>query len=545
MADRPTEDAALPVLGHTLRRPRRIAALLAAVLLVIAAVVLFTDLGGPSLHGDEAIYAAVALHSAEVGAWFPLETWYGTPFTVKPPLKILGEAVLFRTLGPSEWTARVLDATAGLLTVALVYLVGARLTGPWTGLLAGLVLLAAHGWVLEHGARAGVCDAGVTLLGLVALLGWMRMRWKREGRARAPLVTVVAVVAAGLVKTAHGLLFAAVIVVLAIVVRRRGERLRQVLPAALVVLAAAAAAELALLLVMQALTGGLAVPSLLHETVQRAVTGVDPHHLHGALFYPRVLWRDFGAWLLLVPFAFPRLGLSTPDLAVPHLAAWTGVLAIIATLSVSKLPWYLYLFYPALALLVAVGAGTLVRMIRSDRLRSALAVGVGAAVLASVATTWLEIRSPGPRLTSHIVAAALEARPAVAVRVRATALDSHLAVWDWWYVQRISRWAERAGSGKHGQAGREVVLTSSPALLLADERAGWHPVAWIPAHDASGQGLWALANFVLELPGVPEPRPIDLSSLILADGFEAGAVAGWAPANAAAPGPVAAREAAP
>ncbi len=502
-------------------------AVLLILLLAIGTVVLFTNLGGASLHGDEAIYAAVAQQCSECGACFPLRTWYGSNYLNKPPLMILGQAALFRVFGSSEWVARALAATAGLLTLAVVFLAGRRLGGSAVGILSGLVLLGARGWVLVHGARNGVMDAPVALLGLVALLAWTQARSARVGRPGVPPVAVAAVVTASLVKTAHGLLFATLLCGLAMLVRRRGERIREVLPSALAVLAAAAATEAILLFTLQLLSGGQALPAFLRQTVQRFATGLDSGHLHGPFFYAGVIWRDFGPWLLFAPFAFVGAQRRGTSFATAHLAAWCALLASIASLSVSKLPWYLYPIYPPLALVIAVGAWSLVRMTTLRVVRAGLGLGLAAASAVGLSAIWRQVREPGFRLVSDSVVRALEADPIVTLQVPPPRIEAGMRVWNRWYLQRARRLAEQGRMRQTAEGAREVALTNSPFAHLGAHGGPWRVVAWIPPDHEHGPGVWVLATFPFRVPGAPRPPAVDPGEVLYTDGFESSTTSCW------------------
>jgi hypothetical protein len=141
-------------------------------------------------------------------------------------------------------------------------------------------------------------------------------------------------------------------------------------------------------------TGGRLGKVLYAELVTRNIAGVDPSHLHGPLFYPSVLGADFGLWLLALVPALAVLAGWRPALQAPSPAAadspagataasqgdrralafvalWAALLLGIPALSASKLPWYIYPAYPALALLCARGTVELIRRAGRRRLVAA------------------------------------------------------------------------------------------------------------------------------------------------------------------------------
>jgi 4-amino-4-deoxy-L-arabinose transferase-like glycosyltransferase len=94
----------------------------------------------------------------------------------------------------------------------------------------------------------------------------------------------------------------------------------------------------------------------------RIVKPFHSTHRHGPGFYLGTLTADFGLWLLgLVPAAASlgqarRTGDARRARCLGFLFLWTAVVLAAFSVSVSKLQWYVYPLYPALALLVAHGA---------------------------------------------------------------------------------------------------------------------------------------------------------------------------------------------
>ena len=95
----------------------------------------------------------------------------GQPFLAKPPLSFWLVALSFRTLGLSEFSARLPSFLMGLVVVALTYLLGSNLRGPIFGLGCALVLATTalfyifSGWVVTDPALSAT-----TTLSLVSFL---------------------------------------------------------------------------------------------------------------------------------------------------------------------------------------------------------------------------------------------------------------------------------------------------------------------------------------------------------------------------------------
>src|SRR5258708_28649769 len=112
---------------------------------LIAAALLaawFSGIGVRRLqHPDEGRYAEIAREMAVSGDWITPRL-NGLKYFEKPPLQYWATAAAFSAFGTHEWTARLVPALAGLLTVLIVGMTAARLDGPATGAYTALVLAA-------------------------------------------------------------------------------------------------------------------------------------------------------------------------------------------------------------------------------------------------------------------------------------------------------------------------------------------------------------------------------------------------------------------
>jgi 4-amino-4-deoxy-L-arabinose transferase-like glycosyltransferase len=405
-------------------RPRRRLVPLAAALLVVAVagVLLFHRLGAGSLGGDEAIHAQVARNAATSGRWLPLRL-YGGLYLSKPPLKLLAEAAVFRLWGVSTFTGRVLDAAAGVATLLAIFVLGRRFLPIWAAILAALLPLTAREWVFNHNVRDGTQDAALGLLLTLSLLLYFGyVEDGRRRRARLAASTLMAGLAM-LVKGPVGLLLLPVLLGYELSLRWLRHEETPARPAdALRHTALAVVPPLAYFAYLAVVAGRGLLEHLHHEVLLRATEGVDPGHLQGPFFYARLLGGDFGWWLLLLlPVLVVALGRSRRVLrdggegaararrrAFVFAAWWAGVLLVAFSLPVSKLPWYVFPAYPALALLIAGGAAEVARRLPRP-LSWAGAGALALALAAGLAVTWEITERPVPLAPAHRLAQAIEA----------------------------------------------------------------------------------------------------------------------------------------
>lgn len=183
----------------TARRHGRIV----AVLVALVAIVWFANLDARRLiRPDEGRYAEIAREMAATGDWITPRL-NGIKYFEKPPLQYWITAGAYRAFGVDEWTARLWPATAGALTVLLVWRTGRRVFGRVAGDRAGLVA-AGMLWMAAN-AHLNTLDMGFTfwlIAGVAAFLGAQRDdatdRERRRGMALAWAACAGAVMSKGL-----------------------------------------------------------------------------------------------------------------------------------------------------------------------------------------------------------------------------------------------------------------------------------------------------------------------------------------------------------
>ncbi|MFL6289901.1 MAG: ArnT family glycosyltransferase [Thermoanaerobaculia bacterium] len=339
--------------------PRR--RLATAVLLAIVAVAaLSIRLSHPPLHTDEITYMSGVLESMVQGTVFPVYG-NGALFFNKPPLALWMMRLSFEALGPSPFAARLPSVLAAAATAAVLYLFGAAAFGEGVGILAALAFLLAPGPLVLHGLRSATPDALEILLvtsAIVALEAWRRRRrpWMLAG-----LVALVG--ATAWVKSPFAL---AVFVVYLLATELPARRAGRGTPRLLVTLALAAGVWTAAWFLW---LGVLSADSSPRQVVKTLLVQQYAKRIEGQVgktagpgYYLRTTARDFGP-LLLLPIAAGALAFRrgwrpsrqhAADMAC--LAVWALAAPVLATASAGKLPWYAYLSYPGIALLVAVSA---------------------------------------------------------------------------------------------------------------------------------------------------------------------------------------------
>ena len=365
-------------------RTRRPAACAWVVVLLLAAALRLLALGElpPGLHPDEAANAADALRAPLALAYDHEGGWVEGPYVwLAWPVLAAAE----RAGWSLEAALRLPAALAGLALIPAGVLLAARLAsgpaaGSSAGLLAGL-LLASAPWAVHH-ARLGLRAALVAPLCAWGLL--LVTRADDQGRDRPALVGGLLLALAALTYPPARLVLPLLLLAWAVVARRAGRSSR---PALL----AAGPALLALVLLLPwtlGAHGGARLRDVLavgqgSGPLADAWSALRGWALH---FGPRFLWsgassRGFApeGVGLLPRVSAPLLGLGLIALLLrrdpwrPRLLLWLALAPLAAALTRdTPNPLRAAPLLPALAVLLALGAGALLAATPAGRWRRAL-----------------------------------------------------------------------------------------------------------------------------------------------------------------------------
>jgi len=313
-----------------------------------AAVVTLPGLGNGTLwDNSETIYGEVAREVLLTHDWVVMHV-NGAPWFVQPPLYFWIAALCAKAFGVTAFALRL---PAALATIAMGEAVGyatARVAGTRAGIVAAVVLSTSLMQAIV--GRLAIMDALLDLCVLLAILCWFRGAY-----LWGTLALALGTLAKGPV--------APVIVILVIGVwlvweRRSGAAIVLPSPAKL------AAAVLLFVLVaapwfgLEALRAGpQALAELLGHYTFGRFTGVIENQPGPWWYYVPVLVLGFFPWIAFVPLAAGavidearmRAG-SLERLAL----TWTVVPLIFFSLAQTKLPNYIALILPALAIIVAL-----------------------------------------------------------------------------------------------------------------------------------------------------------------------------------------------
>jgi 4-amino-4-deoxy-L-arabinose transferase-like glycosyltransferase len=359
-----------------------------AVVLLAAAVLLLAGLGRLDADAPDeprALEIAEELRSGEHGAsgWVVLHL-NGEPYSQKPPL-YYWLAALAGTPGGrvTEWAARLPSALAGVGTIALTLLLGARMLGGGAGVLGAAILLTS--WEFAYLARRVQFDVLLTFFELAALASFWWLD-RGIGNARRHQLTLHAALGlAVLTKGPVGFLIPALAIAAFLLWERRPRDLRRVFPLWGLLLSLGPGL-LWLLAASQLGPAGWAGDAVGENVIGRYFAGTSK--VRPFWYY---LWNfplHFLPWTLAWPVVWlvARRTVFAPAADAAAARAWRFLLAAVATslvffsISAGKRSLYLLPAYPATALLCA---DALLRWL-AGRARLPRAFGLGAGLALGV-----------------------------------------------------------------------------------------------------------------------------------------------------------------
>jgi hypothetical protein len=214
------------------------------------------------------------------------------------------------------------------------------------------------------------------------------------------------------------------------------------------------------------------------------------------------------------------------------LFAWSAFVVAGFSLSVSKLPWYVYPSYPAVSLLVAVGALHIVRKLRWRLPKAALILVLLLGGATHLAGAWRAVKADTDVIDSHRLARRLAALEGAHLVVDETSIRplGRLREWNRYYLRSVPgvTWLDRKiGRFKADPDSCIFLVCSNPSAHPPSDGFAWRPIMRIRTHDPFAAPLWVLGTCDLDVPGTVGADEVLWDGLITADGFEGGGLRGW------------------
>ena len=315
--------------------------------LFLAALVIYTiDLGGVALRDwDEGYYAQVAkeIYLNGLDRWLHPTIW-GQAELTKPPLAPGLMALSYTLFGIHEWTTRLPGALLSAASIPLLYQVGREIFPLHLTAILGSAVYFTLLPVVRHG-RLAMLDGTAVFFFLILLVGVLRSR--RDQRWSLGLALGLA--GMGLTKGLLAvLLLAIVLVFVAVDTPRLFCAPSWWLGVGLGIL------PVLLWYSLQGLHWGWSALgfSLGDQGVDRVWTTVERNG-GPPWFYLLELLKYAWPWLIFLPWGIRQLWQDRDLSRSKLLLIWSGGYLGAISLMGTKLPWYIFPLYPALALIIA------------------------------------------------------------------------------------------------------------------------------------------------------------------------------------------------
>jgi len=311
-------------------------------ILVLSYIFFFHNLGNYSLkEPDEGRYAEIPREMVETGDYVVPHLDYVRYFE-KPPLLYWATALSFKIFGVSEWSARLPNALAALLTVLILYLAVTRWFTPEAALLSAVILISSFGFFTM--ARILTIDMLLSCTLFLSLIFFYE--FYRQKKAGAMYLFYACLAMATLAKGPVAPLLMAVSLLIFLTLERRVSFPK-------VLLSGKGLLLYAILVLPWFIAVALREKEFLwfffvDQNFLRFLT--QKHHRSGPIYYfLPVLFGGLFPWSIFIPravAAFWRRGEF-------HLfLIWFLVVFLFFSLSGSKLPPYILPAFPALAILL-------------------------------------------------------------------------------------------------------------------------------------------------------------------------------------------------
>ena len=334
-----------------LQRFMRQSRVLLLVMVIVAGLLIFVNLGGTHLvPWDEAIYAKISKNMVLGGNWLDMVWKQGHIWYEKPPLYMWMMAGFMQVLGITEWAARLPSAIFGFLSIVIVFVLGSKWFSKTTGFISALVLLTTVHFL--YYSRSAMTDVTTTFFILLAI--YLYSYAKDKGHVYW-LLSGVAIGLAVIVKGVVGLLPFPILGLYEIYALATGtQKFSKKLVGGYITLGLAALAIfLPWHIYMYSKYGTNFLGNYIgYHVWDRATTAIEDKG-KPFLWYFTVMRVSMRIWFLafLPAMVFGLYKTLKKDSRYALLSIWTLFTFLFFSVAKSKLIWYIIPVYPAAALL--------------------------------------------------------------------------------------------------------------------------------------------------------------------------------------------------
>jgi len=465
--------AAFPRLGALVRWVKQHEHLAAVLLAALAGF--FTRSWEGDLHGDPVHYASISKAVLETGDWVTMHSAPGTAYANKPPLMFWLVAANFRLFGVGIYAAKFWSCFFAAAGCVVTYLLGRRLFGATAGMLAGAIVAATPGVLMN------VIDVRMdsTVLFCMALSAYAVVRADGDGQPRWLLLAGAATGLAVMTKSAAGGL-AGILLALLLLLRRPRWLVHPWMFAAVGVgLLIAAPWHVAVLLRQREAFSGRYFGQQIED---RLVLG--GHIFANVGRYIIAFLSRSMPWCLLAAWAVARRRASAPERwGITIALVWAAEVILLMAVSPKPYDRYLVPAYPAVALLAGLALGRWLSE-RAKAIAPAVLSYAAVAGIVLLATLPVKLHSYSCEGFTHARALLDQVVPRERTVAACTSLDSDDVPWGlrakaYYYLDRLvenysSPEKLAAGAGRFAivseKTVEELAKLGFELVLILDER---------------------------------------------------------------------------
>ncbi|MBI2089208.1 MAG: glycosyltransferase family 39 protein [Deltaproteobacteria bacterium] len=347
----------------------------------------------------------------------------------KPVFFYWPAALSYKAFGVSEWSARLPSAFAGLACIALIYQFARAFLGPWKALWSGLILAtSAEYFSLARIAHSEMVLAFFMALSLCCFYSALSAERLKAQRALGFSMMYLAIGISTLIKGPVGIALPGAVILGYLLLSGKWHMLREksfVFGSLILVAAVVPAYAWA-----EFRNPGYLQYLLVEENLLRFFT----HHFdRGGPWYSffAIAAVGFLPWTLLLPNVVKHTWKKRSDDKTLFLLAWTVLPLLIFSFSKTKLPHYILIVYPALAMLTA----SAVHEIPTSSLRTRAWIPALPWFMLIIPLAYAALALSQPTLLPHQLRLPFQAfqalRPPIVALWPVLLLSLCLAIWIW------------------------------------------------------------------------------------------------------------------
>jgi hypothetical protein len=333
------------------------------VLVILSSYILYNNLGDSTPYFDELIYCKgeLQLDNLDDNLFLPKGELVKL-YKSKPPLKIWIKYPILKIFGLNLFTLRALDATMALIVIMIIFLIGKKLVNGAYGFLSGFIFLTFNGIYNEEYGRMNAYETGL-VLGILLAYYFFLFYWETKW---GPVLVGLFIAFAFYFKVIVAFIpLGAVAIYLLYTKKWKG-----IFSTKILIMAASTILPIAAWFVPFSLQNKSYLNKLFLQDINRIVSIERPDvYSTESFFYFKSLSFTTGIWMPIIVLALLITiyqWIKNKDKYLFFYLLWFIIPLVVLSMTSNKAPRYLFLAYPALALMISSTIFTIINKIKKD-----------------------------------------------------------------------------------------------------------------------------------------------------------------------------------